>query len=1116
MTQIRQLPMKNKPEKQDHNPPPSQPPASVALPLDGYRKIDLSSEPQFTFSHSGSNELSITKCRKDITGHLEIPAQINGQLVTSIGKFAFRDCKTLTNITIPESIKRIDSCAFFGCSGLTNINIPASVNWIEDHIFEECHILKCVTIAAFKLNRYDPQWRQIDPLAFAKSFTFIVLHYEILDMSLKITGCIPNGHIDITLPNEIIGMPVTEIGNDVFKDCTGINSIITPDSIVNFPESFGIDDLVVIRSEAINPNYPWIDDILFNKDATNLIACRKSKLGSYNIPDSVTAVGSNAFDGCDRLTSISIPDSVLTAGDYVFSNCTNLENIFISDSIKKLNLGTFYGCNKLKVIDIPASITEICEQVFTECSELQFIFVSENNQNYTDHDGVLFDKSKKELIKVPGGKSGFYTIPSYVTDIGSEAFDDCNQLTNIIIPASVRNIRTSFSSHQSLASLIIPDLRKPNSFGNIWSISNCITTIYRLSGTEVEITGVHVNTQQHNFTVPFQINGSAVTKIGYKAFSGCPKLTSITIPTSVKIIDSGAFIGCTSLIAINVEPGNLIYSDIDGVLFDKDITILIKMPETKSGSYAIPESVKIVEFEAFIHCSNITNVIIPKSVNYICYRTFYKCISLTSVNIPDSIGKIGEYAFGYCSSITHIYIPESVIAIWDTAFVGCSSLLAITVSAGNSEYASVDGLLINKARTEFIMCPPGRYQSCIIPDSVKRIGNNAFAGCTGLSGITVPPLVKEIGDFAFAGCTGLSGIAIPESVQFIGNGAFPESINVTCYFYTSNKDDFLSSCQTGYSGKRKKFLGNDQTHDARLSWGVSVRHRNNTPQPIGHLSCPDQIGGIPVTSFSMADCAAISSVTLPKHLAKIGYGSFSGCSGIKSITIPPDVTEIGHKAFSGCTSLDNIIIPDSVMKIDAEAFVGCSGLSVIIIPTSVAEIGSSAFSRCSKLSSIVIPESITEIKEGTFSGCSELWRIAIPASVTKIGNSAFSDCSALTRITIPASVAEIGNSVFSGCYGLTTITLPDSTTKIGACAFLECTGLKNIVIPESVTEICYRAFSGCTGLTSIIIPESVTEVGESAFSGNTNLITVTISDSIKKIGLNAFFGCPGMPDFLRD
>jgi len=153
--------------------------------------------------------------------------------------------------------------------------------------------------------------------------------------------------------------------------------------------------------------------------------------------------------------------------------------------------------------------------------------------------------------------------------------------------------------------------------------------------------------------IPSIYEGKPVTRIGDWAFYGCTKLTSVTIPDSVTGIGYAALSKCSSLTSIDVGEANTEYSSEDGVLFDKNKTVLIHFPAGKSGHYTIPDGVTSIGDHAFIRSTKLTSVTIPDSVTSIGALAFRDCI-LTSVRIPDSITNIKDWAFSSCSSLTSI------------------------------------------------------------------------------------------------------------------------------------------------------------------------------------------------------------------------------------------------------------------------------------------------------------------------------------------------------------------------------------------------------------------------------------------------------------------------------
>ena len=266
-----------------------------------------------------------------------------------------------------------------------------------------------------------------------------------------------------------------------------------------------------------------------------------------------------------------------------------------------------------------------------------------------------------------------------------------------------------------------------------------------------------VDSRLTSITVP-----NSVTSIGDFAFYDCASLTSITIPNSVTSIGVGALESCTSLTTIKVGAENVNYTDVNGVLFNKEKTDLLNYPAGKGGNYAIPDSVTSIEEGAFGGCTSLTSITIPDGVTSIGGAAFYECTSLTSITIPDGVTSIGNDTFWSCTSLTSITIPDGVTSIGGNAFHGCTSLTNITIpesvtSIGERAFANCSSLT-----------------SITIPDNVTSIGESAFGLCTSLTSITIPDGVTSIGYGTFQFCTSLTSITIPNSVTSIGELAFRE------------------------------------------------------------------------------------------------------------------------------------------------------------------------------------------------------------------------------------------------------------------------------------------------------------------------------------------------------
>ena len=175
---------------------------------------------------------------------------------------------------------------------------------------------------------------------------------------------------------------------------------------------------------------------------------------------------------------------------------------------------------------------------------------------------------------------------------------------------------------------------------------------YKVVGDTVTIKDCK-ETASGPLAIPSIYEGKPVTRIGDWAFYGT-KLTRVTIPDSVTGIGYAAFSKCGSLKSIDVGEGNTEYLSEDGVLFDKNKTVLIHFPAGKGGHYTIPDGVTSIGDHAFIQCARLTSVTIPDSVTSIGAVAFRVCYGLKSVTIPDNITKIKLGAFSSCSNLTSI------------------------------------------------------------------------------------------------------------------------------------------------------------------------------------------------------------------------------------------------------------------------------------------------------------------------------------------------------------------------------------------------------------------------------------------------------------------------------
>ncbi len=228
--------------------------------------------------------------------------------------------------------------------------------------------------------------------------------------------------IEVTIPSELDGHKVTSIGSSAFYRCDSLTSITIPEGVTSIGGDafYRCDSLTSIIVEPNNQNYSDDNGVLFNKNKTEIIQYPAGKTETeYRIPEGVTSIGFSAFEYCDSLTSVTIPETVTTIGSSAFYNCDSLTNITIPKGVTSIGRIAFFDCDSLTSITIPEGVTSIGDCVFCSCDSLTSITVEPNNQNYSDDNGVLFNKNKTEIIQYPAGKTETeYVIPNSVTSIG--------------------------------------------------------------------------------------------------------------------------------------------------------------------------------------------------------------------------------------------------------------------------------------------------------------------------------------------------------------------------------------------------------------------------------------------------------------------------------------------------------------------------------------------------------------------------------------------------------------------------------------------------------------------------------------------------------------------------
>lgn len=315
--------------------------------------------------------------------------------------------------------------------------------------------------------------------------------------------------------------------------------------------------------------------------------------------------------------------------------------------------------------------------------------------------------------------------------------------------------------------------------------------------------------------------------------------TIINIPASVEVITMGTYL---EVAAINVAEGNPNYNSVDGVLFSKDMTLLLKYPSQRANeSYSMPDSVVLIAEDAFCDLAYLKNLTISSNLRPFEYWQDYETYGY--------MGELNARDFWLAWSLENIYVP----------------------AAGNANYSSIDGIVYSADGTTLIMCPMGKMGEVSIPNGVTTIGEYAFGYCKYVTKVTIPNSVTTIEDLAFSNCEGLKEIYIPASVTTIDFGAFN---TLEKFEIDSNHPTYLVENGIVYN--------KDKTTLYYCTMSVT-----------GEVTIPSTVTKI--NEYAFAYHTGITSVVIPANVTHIGMRAFL-YSSVKEVTIQGTVF-LGYDAF---------------------------------------------------------------------------------------------------------------------------------------------------------------------------------------------------------------------------
>mgnify|MGYP005772815459 FL=1 len=1086
-------------------------------------------------------------------------------------------------ITIPDGVRIIPLNTFAG-TRVKVVNVPSSVVTIGEHAFNRPN-----TSGTYFINYIEevnflpvPEGETPEPLTIGKEAFY---NTDI---------------VEITLPARL-----SEFDISIFTNCYDLEKV-----------HFEVDE--------DNPGrYTSDDGIVFTDDGATLYFCPIGRTEPYKVPAGVTTIGERAFYD-SNITGITIPGNVRVIGVEAFARCSALISLVFEggarDPALTIEESAFYNCSSLSSVSLPANLKNLGQYAFGGISaltkvtvnaaesigELNYstgafsstdgvsyvrtlvigpdvsdfdingVFGSVNlttvevdpaNKNFSEQDGVLFNRDITRIVYYPNGKIGDYTLPDTVVEIGAGVFSGKGNLSKITIGSNIKTIAEGAFMESSITEVVFS---KEASDTSLTIGKRAFYDCDELTAVDLPARTVSIGGEAFancsaltSFTVP-----EGVTSVGNAAFALNSRLTSVSLPSTLESIgmyDSAydyyipnakqaavdgidnidIFDSCWYLAEITIPENNAHFTVIDGVLYGKDengtaVTLYLS-PQGNGGTdgtVTVPSTVTEVKDRAF-YCGSYTQAGSVKNVVFsdlvgesltLGQEIFTGMTSLESVVLPAGLTSIPERMFSE-TSLQSVFIPNTVTEIGQAAFYRCEQLVDVMF-----EEDGVAPLVLEDG--EMSQYSGGSYTSYTY--------YGVFAGCSSLKEIELPERTTVVGNYAFSkaaesqgsdtsvtGTMTLEKVWLPSTLTRIGIHAFDDAQQ-------------LSSVTFASGGTGNLEIGEYAFRDTGLV----------------QLVLPDGPAEITIAQYAFSGCTLLESIYLSAGVTEIGsfafgsqYSSFR--SSLTTVTLAENskLADIATYAFANNTSLEsaNLEASNALTSIGDYAFLN-TGLLSVQIPATVKTIGISAFSGCTQLAEIefltkevsggggLMQSNLTSVGDTAFA-YTDISYIEFPESSEKIklGDYLFQACNNLTGVYLSTSVVDIGQAL-TKCMTIETIgvapgnqnfkgheTLPLLLNTSGTTIVLAYGPVTEegdggeYAIPEGFTSIGPGAFYGQNGIKKLTIPASVTEIGDNAFRYCRLLETVEFAQGsvLTTLGDYAFSYCfslesISLPDSLKN
>ena len=579
-------------------------------------------------------------------------------------------------------------------------------------------------------------------------------------------------------------------------------------------------------------------------------------------------------------------------------------------------------------------------------------------------------------------------LPEGLLEIKANAFSGQSKLTSLVIPGTVKSVKTKFAQMSGISELTFPASVKEMvtiESGRIQKLtiegSPTITAGSRdyITGSVTNNIVYFIDNDTSYKNVEITLTSAVpptlpeVTRIQYKAYSG---RTTVYVPEGCSDAYNAAGWNQAEVLVEGTD-----HADVDGIRYyhDSHRAIGYDVVSELNGPLNIPQTVQIggktypvevlavrmFEGEGESLIKNITAITLNEGLTEIGEMGFFNCSKIKELELPASLTTMGSNAFWnigikvVCHSAAPLTLPKSTT--YSYQFKKCTVIVPVGSVAA---YVAATDKGWDESNTYLTFAG--------LADGVEYRANDTEAWVTGVADDTVVADIKDYLsidgsqmpvtriDAAFSGKTQLQKVTVPAAVK-----ALPENMFRDCT--SLNAVTFASGSQLQTIGKW-----------AFMSTAVAA------------IEIPEGVTELPDGVFK--NCLSLTEITLPSNLVSVGGGCFYNCKALTTVNVCADNLTIADRAFYSCESLETINsanplqLSSDISKLGME-FEGCKSLKAVSVAGGM--IGSFAFDGCESLVSVGIAEGVKTIGEYAFDGCTSLKRILLPASLQEIKHETF-------------------------------------------------------------------------------------------------------------------------------